>query len=65
MKLERGVETKHLRLRLILQSEDVTAHSAMSDEVERFSTFADDVAEHARLALAKLLSEYPALPRIK
>jgi hypothetical protein len=63
MNLERGIETKGLRIRLILQSSDVAAHSAMSDEADRFGRFADEISDFARVKLRELVSEYPSLPR--
>lgn len=60
MVLERGVETKGFRLRLLFQSADGDAHSIMSDDVERFGAFADRVADFARGELAAFMEVRPS-----
>lgn len=47
MKIERGVHTAELRIRLTLQSEDVDTHSVMSDNAELFSVVVDQLGEEA------------------
>jgi len=59
VQIERGVEVGGIRIRLILQSADVGAHSAMSDAAEGFGVFADDVSAYAREALKRFVATLP------
>jgi len=51
MEIERGVERRGTRIRLILHSADVHTHSLMSDQAEAFGQFADAVRDAAQRIL--------------
>lgn len=57
MVIERGVHTRGLRLRLMLQSQDVESHAEMTDKLRFFNTLMDDISTTARLAIKDGLPE--------
>lgn len=48
MKLERGIETEQFRLRLIIQTEDVSSHAILSNNQARTDAIIDKIAEFSR-----------------
>lgn len=51
MRLERGAHERGIRVSVILQSEDVIAHGAMTDNPELFKALADALSEEVRRVL--------------
>jgi len=66
MKIERGLEHKCVRLRLVIHSEDIYSHSAMSDNAPAFETMADDTRDWAQAAMNAVVDAIPApKPEVK
>lgn len=63
MLIERGVQVGDIRLRLIIQSADVETHSVMSDNVEVFNTFSDQLREECDKLLRGLVASTVILER--
>lgn len=66
MYIERGIESKGIRIKLILQSADVETHSDMSSNHEVFEQFADDLRVEAQKMLEPIAEAVPRkrdLPR--
>jgi len=57
MKLTRGVETRHFRGRLTLESADGDSHSAMCNFADEFNLIVDELAYGAMLKARDILTE--------
>jgi hypothetical protein len=57
MVIERGVHTRGLRLRLMLQSTDVESHAEMTDKSRYFKKLMDDIADTMRTTIRDTLPD--------
>ena len=55
MLVERGIHAQNLRIRLMLQSEDVDTHGAMTDNWEVMNELADFLGEAGRRKIEELV----------